>query len=271
MKLLTKLFAGAAVLVTGACATDNVLPSGLTSGGGSAAGGETSVNSEIYRCSEALGTLAVDEEDTGTWRGYYQQTTGLSSVEPVIRQMVQESNCFIIVAGVGSKQQQKIDKMRKYSRESGEIRAGSNTQAGQQVNADYVLFPEILFAGQDTGGTTAGALGGVIAKNLPFGGIGGISTKSKSTQVNMSIWDVRAGVQLVTSTGEAKATNFDFGGIAIAGIGGGAFKTASKTPEGKATMAAFVAAYNNAVVSMQNYKKQSVEGGAGTGGKLGID
>ena len=44
----------------------------------------------------------------------------------------------------------------------------------------------------------------------------------------------------------------------------------SRTPEGKATVAAFMDAYNNMVVSLRNYKAQEVKGGLGRGGQLKV-
>ncbi|UBM12684.1 hypothetical protein [Cupriavidus metallidurans] len=43
-----------------------------------------------------------------------------------------------------------------------------------------------------------------------------------------------------------------------------------RTPEGKATVAAFMDAYNNVVVSLRNYKAQNVKGGLGRGGQLQV-
>ncbi len=86
----------------------------------------------------------------------------------------------------------------------------------------------------------------------------------------MTMFDIRSGVQLAISEGNATATNYGaalgaFGGGAAAGLGG-----FSRTPEGKATVAAFMDAYNNMVVSLRNYKAQEVKGGLGRGGQLKV-
>jgi hypothetical protein len=54
------------------------------------------------------------------------------------------------------------------------------------------------------------------------------------------------------------------------GIGGG-MSTFNRTPEGIAVGAAFFDAYNSLVLSVRNYKAQSVPGGLGTGGTLKVN
>lgn len=54
------------------------------------------------------------------------------------------------------------------------------------------------------------------------------------------------------------------GALGGSGLGGlGAF---SKTPEGKATVTAFIQPYNSMVIALREYKAQDVEGGLGRGG-----
>ena len=45
----------------------------------------------------------------------------------------------------------------------------------------------------------------------------------------------------------------------------------SSTPEGKATVAAFVDAYNGMVRALRNYEAQSIKGGSGRGGLLKVN
>jgi hypothetical protein len=56
------------------------------------------------------------------------------------------------------------------------------------------------------------------------------------------------------------------GGGAAGGLGG-----FSRTPEGKATVAAFIDAYNKMVVALRSYKAQDVQGGLGRGGQLKVN
>lgn len=52
----------------------------------------------------------------------------------------------------------------------------------------------------------------------------------------------------------------------MAGAGGGY----SNTPRGKVVVAAFADSYNQMVKALRNYKAQTVRGGLGTGGQLGV-
>ena len=56
---------------------------------------------------------------------------------------------------------------------------------------------------------------------------------------------------------------------AVKGAAGG-LSGFSRTPEGKATVAAFMDASNNMVISLRNYKAQEVKGGLGRGGQLKV-
>ncbi len=68
-------------------------------------------------------------------------------------------------------------------------------------------------------------------------------------------------------------------GVAIGGLLGGsggrllgAVGANTKTPQGKVIAAAFMDAYNQMVISLRNYKAQTVSGqGLGGGGRLGVD
>ncbi len=94
---------------------------------------------------------------------------------------------------------------------------------------------------------------------------------AKSSVVTMSLFDIRSQVQIAASEGSATATNY---GAALAAFGGGAgggLGGLSTTPEGKATVAAFLDAYNGMVVALRNYTAQDVKGGLGRGGTLKVN
>ena len=63
------------------------------------AGGATAQNahSKLEKCDQTLGTLAVVEDQNSPW--YYQLTREykLTSTVPLIRLLVQQSNCFVVV------------------------------------------------------------------------------------------------------------------------------------------------------------------------------
>jgi hypothetical protein len=230
------------------------------------AGGSTSqnANAKLEHCDQTLGTLAVIEDQTAPW--YYQLTREykLTSTVPLIRLLVQQSNCFVIVERGRAFGQMQTERALQ---QSGEMRQGSNFGQGQVVAADYSLNPMITFSQKDTRG-----LGGALAV-IPYAGAlgalaGGVRTSEAST--TLTLVDNRSGVQLAAAEGAASNTDFNlfgggFGSGAAAGLGG-----YTNTPEGKVLAGAFADAYNRLVVSVRNYKAQEVKGGLGTGGGLGV-
>jgi hypothetical protein len=98
--------------------------------------------------------------------------------------------------------------------------------------------------------------------------------RSNEASTTLLLVDNRSTVQLGASQGSAK--NWDIGGLGgLAGFGGagfgaGALAGYSNTPEGKILTAAFMDAYNNMVRSLREYRAQSVNGGLGAGGTLGV-
>lgn len=233
-----------------------------------AAAGSTSVgaNDGLERCSAPLGTIAVDDGREKDWYDSFGAATKITSIEPLLRLTVQQSNCFVITSIGSSRTEGKMSSITDKQRNSGEFRAGSRQHKGQRVAADYYLEPSIV-VDNDVTGKLAGGLGSLLGST--FGAIAG-SLESKVSVVTLSLFDIRSGVQISSSEGNASATNYGaalnaFGGTSVAGLGG-----FSRTPEGKATVAAFVDAYNNMVISLRNYKAQEVKGGLGRGGQLKV-
>ena len=233
-----------------------------------AAGGSASVgaNSGLQRCDAPMGTLAVDDGREKDWWGSYGAASGVTTIEPLIRLAVQQSNCFVITSIGNNRTESKISAITDKQRNSGEFRAGSKQQKGQRVAADYYLEPQFIIDNDSTG-KVVGGLGGLFG-----GAIGAIagSMESKVSVVTLTLFDIRSGVQISIAEGNATATNFGaafgaLGGGAAAGLGG-----FSRTPAGKASVAAFVDAYNNMVVSLRNYKAQEIQGGLGKGGTLKV-
>ena len=231
------------------------------------AGGSTSVgaNTTLQRCDSPLGTLAVDDGRGKEWYASFGQATQVTTIEPLIRLAVQQSNCFVITSIGNARTESKISGITDKQRNSGEFRAGSQQQKGQRVAADYYLEPAVIIDNESTG-QLAGALGGLLgSRNRNLGVLAG-SLESKSSVVTMTLLDIRSGVQIAISEGNATATNY---GAALGAFGpsaGGALGGFSRTPAGKATVAAFTDAYNNMVISLRNYKAQEVKGGLGRGG-----
>ena len=86
----------------------------------------------------------------------------------------------------------------------------------------------------------------------------------------LTMIDNRSGVQLAAAEGTAKNTDFALFGSAYGWAGAGGAGGYSSTPEGKIIIAAFADSYNQLVKVVRNYRAQTVKGGLGTGGALGV-
>ena len=262
--LCTMLIGVVALIVAGCAGTTPSLGGGGTVATGSAGGSESQdASSMLEKCDESLGSLAVVEDQTAPW--YYTLSQyKLGSTVPVLRIMIQQSNCFVIVER--GRAMQNMMQERELS-QSGEVRTGSNLGKGQMVAADYTMSPNITFSQKGTSGV-GGALGGLFGSVV--GAVAG-GLKSNEASTTLLLIDNRSGVQLAAAEGSAK--NFDFnlaGGVFGGGMFGGAGGY-SNTPEGKILIAAFMDSYNKLVKATRNYKAQKVKGGLGTGGRLGVD
>lgn len=270
-KTTLRLAAIASALALGGCVT----PGGGTISTGTAptaatgaAGGATSVNANptLERCDAPLGTLAVDDGRGKEWYASFGAATKITTIEPLIRLAVQQSNCFVITSVGNNRTESKMSAITDKQRNSGEFRAGSKQQKGQRVAADYYMEPSIIIDNDATGQLAAG-VGGL------FGNVGtliGGAMQSKASVVTLSMFDIRSGVQISISEGNSTATNFGAAMGAFGGGVGGGLGGFSRSPEGKATVAAFMDAYNNMVISLRNYKAQEVKGGLGRGGQLKV-
>lgn len=265
-----------AIAMCSACATEGLIstPTGSTAAAvEGSTGGATSSNNGILRCAETLGTITVIEDTDAYRRRSYYSTTGEDSMGELLGQIMQQSNCFVVTVSGDEYLNDRIDSLLDQDRNGGDTRPGSNLQSGQRIATDFVMAPTIVFSDEDTGGTNAGAIvGGLLRNRLGVGG-GGVSVENKVSEVNLRLVSVRSRAQLASGTGKASAKDFKVGlGGLLGGRGGlglGGISTESKTPEGKATIAAMVDAYNQMVVTLQNYTPQTIEGGAGRGGRLG--
>ena len=150
----------AALLAVGGCnATTPTLGGGSNTATGAAAGGTSAgANPQLEHCDTTLGTMAVDEDRDAPW--YYRLTTEykLDSTVPVLRTLIQQSNCFVVVERGAA--------LNNMMRErdlaaSGEMRQGSKMGKGQMVAADYTMSPTINFSEKGTGG-----MGGLQVEDL---------------------------------------------------------------------------------------------------------
>jgi len=233
---------------------------------GAAGGAATdNANSQLEQCTESLGTLAMEEDTSAPWFLRLKEFQ-LGSTMPVLRLMIQQSNCFVIVErgrAMGNMLRE------RELQQSGEMRGGSSFGQGQMVAADYTMSPSIQFSGK-TGGAAAGLVSGFGLLGAVAGVVAGSMSKNEASTTLLLI-DNRSGVQISAAEGTAGNMDFGFLGAAFGGggaAGGGAY---GKTPQGKVIVTAFADSYNQMVKALRNYKAQTVKGGLGTGGRLGVD
>lgn len=257
------------IILVGLAGCDATMPKMGGSSGNTvtgAAGGETSegANTALESCDESLGTLAVVEDQAAPWWGvYYSRYPRLGSTVPVLRMMIQQSNCFVVVERGRAMNNMMQERALM---QSGELRDGSNFGKGQMVSADYTMNPSIQFSEKGTGGVGA-AIGGLFGRTV--GALAG-GLKSNEAATTLLLIDNRSGVQVSSSVGNAKNFDFNlFGGMFGGGMAGGA-GAFSNTPEGKVLTAAFADSYNQMVKALRNYRAQTVEGGLGKGGRLKV-
>ncbi len=200
---------------------------------------------ELEKCDKPYGTLAVAEAQDAVISHLLQY--GLPSPTGVIRMMVQQSNCFVLVER--GRAMNNILQERQLA-EAGELRAGSNMGKGQMVTADYVLTPDAVFSSKDSGGVGA-ALGGFGV----FGAVAGVvagGLKFKSAQTSMILADARSSLQIAAAQGNAEKTDWGIGGLVVGGGGGGAVGAYTNTPEGKMIAASYLDNWNNIVRAIRN-------------------
>ncbi|HEX7328982.1 MAG TPA: peptidoglycan-binding protein [Casimicrobiaceae bacterium] len=274
MKIAAPLCLLSGALLIAGCASD---PTAMKMGSQDAkttatgsAGGANSANANkaLEHCDKPVGTLAMVEDQSAAWYIQLTRDYQLTSTIPVLRLLVQQSNCFVVVErgrAMANMQQERA------LQQSGELRAGSSFGKGQMVSADYTMTPSITFSAKNTkgaGGALAGFGGwvGVVA-----GVAGGFHQNEASTMLLLT--DNRSGVQVGAAEGSASKVDFDVGAAVFGWSGGGGLGGYTNTPQGKVIVAAFTDSYNQLVQAVRNYAPQTMGNGQGlgTGGKLGVE
>jgi len=193
---------------------------------------------QIPTCDKKIGTLSVKEPPNNWWAEYH-----LDSPEALIKVMVSQSKCFTLVdRGKGLE----AAEAERSLASSGDLRGGSNVGKGQMKAADYVLVPDIANRNRNSGGTN---IGGAIAGLIPGGigaALGGVSLKSKTADVVLTLTDVRSTEQVALEQGHAKKTDLGWtgGGAGFMGafVAGGASSYAN-TEIGQVVMQAYLDAF----------------------------
>ncbi|MCX7673016.1 MAG: hypothetical protein N2Z63_05375 [Thiobacillaceae bacterium] len=253
--LIPWLFAGLTLLVMSGCSTapslggDDPLIRGAAAGSQPQAAGDV-----LQRCDSPLGSVGLT--DTG------------DPYVPILRLLIQQSNCFIVVErgrAYGS-----IDFERQL-RQSGLTRAsalpaeGAQPGLGTLLAADYTMVPSVTFA-EPSGFALTTGLGGLFGR--------GMNQVDASAQVQghgasttLLLIDNASGAQILAAQGSAK--NYYLGaGLGVLGGLVAGVNAYARTPQGKVVTAAFLDAYNKLVLAARQYNPQRAEGAVGAGGRL---
>jgi curli biogenesis system outer membrane secretion channel CsgG len=203
---------------------------------------------QIPTCDKKIGTLAVTEPQDPWWTAMQ-----LDSPAALIKVYVSQSKCFTLVdRGKGL---QAAENERRLAA-SGEERVGSNIGKGQMKAADYVLVPDVANRNRNSGGTNiGGALGGLLPHG--FGAVvGGVSLKSKTADVVLTLTDVRSTEQVALEQGHAKKTDLGWlgggGGAFFGGFAAGGASSYANTEIGQVVAMAYLEAYTKLVSDLKN-------------------
>ena len=200
----------------------------------------------LEHCDKPMGAVAVVEPQNEVLVALTRYR--LSSPVGLIRLMIQQSNCFIVVErGAGM---QNVMQERALA-DAGQARQGSNMGKGQMVVADFVLTPSGAFSENNAGGVGAGVAGMFGRRAAVIGAAAG-GLKFKEAQTSMLLADSRSGVQVAAAEGSTRKADLGVGGLfaggGLAGAGGGY----GNTNEGKIIAAAFVDNFNIVVGVVRN-------------------
>lgn len=202
---------------------------------------------QIPTCGKKIGTLAVTEPQNNWWTAMQ-----LDSPAALIKVYVSQSRCFTLVdRGKGLE----AAKTERALAASGEERVGSNVGKGQMKAADYVLVPDVANRNANAQNTN---VGGILGGFLPHGIgaiAGGLSLKSKTADVVLTLTDVRSTEQVSLQQGHAEKTDLGVLGGGGAGFFGGfaagGASSYANTEIGQVVAMAYLDAYTKLVKDVQ--------------------
>jgi hypothetical protein len=197
----------------------------------------------LETCENPLAAVAVVEPQDHVMQALTSYRLG--SPTGLIRMMIQQSNCFIVVER-GVAMQNAMQERALAAR--GELRQDSNVGGGQMMTADFILTPAIVFSENNAGAvgsTVAGLFGrraATVAGNLSF----------KEAQTSMLLADARTTVQVASAEGSTRKADLRVGSGIFTGVAAGAAGGYGSTNEGKIIAAALLDNYNNIVKVVRN-------------------
>jgi curli biogenesis system outer membrane secretion channel CsgG len=195
----------------------------------------------IPTCDKKFGALSVVEPDDT--RNYWWRELQLESPVALIKVFVSQSKCFTLVdrgKGLDAAQAERA------LASGGDLRGGSNVGKGQMKAADYVLVPDLVNQNAKAGGKNFGGLLGGVVGGVAGALIGGVSLKSKTADVVLTLTDVRSTEQISLQQGHAKKTDLGWGaggGAFFGGFAAGGASSYANTEIGQVVTKAYLDAY----------------------------
>jgi hypothetical protein len=213
LRLAVALLAGLAAAMS--VQSQNVLDTQKGKGGSDIQGsagtqGAQGAAGDLERCDKPMGAMAVVEPQDYVMAALSQYQ--LQSPVGLIRMIIQQSNCFIVV------------------------------ERGQGMQN---MMQERALSG---GGALGGLLGG---KSAVLGAVAG-GLKFKEAQTSLLVADARSGVQVASAEGSSKKADLGLGAAAFGGGAAGGLGGYANTNEGKIIAASFADNYNNIVRVVKN-------------------
>ncbi len=211
--------------------------------GGAGPDGAKGAAPQLEKCDKPFGTLAVSEPQDYVGRAL--MGIGLTSPVPLIRMLIQQSNCFMVVER--GRAMKNLMQERDLA-SSGQLRRDANMGGGQMMTADFVLTPDVAISNKDAGG-----IGGLLGSRLGIGGaLLSAGLKFKEAQTSMMLADTRSSLQVASAQGTAKKTDFSLGVLGFGGGVAGGLGAYENTAEGKVIAASFLDNWNNIVRNIRN-------------------
>ena len=237
LKVARPLGMAAVVSLLAACNQTTMGGGSTVSTGSAGAAGTQGASTDLRKCAEPIGTAALVESESRRYLEY-----DLPSPTPMIRLMMQQSNCFKVVDRGAASDALKAE--RELAGQ-GELRKGSNMGGGQMAAADFLITPRVIFQDANSGGG-----GGVVGSLLPgvAGAVaGGLSVQNMEAQTLLTLTNVRTSVQEAAAEGSASKSDIGLGGIGFIGPVAGGAGAYESTDIGKIVTAAFMDAHNKLV------------------------
>jgi len=202
----------------------------------------------IPHCARKLGTISVIEPE-GDVHWWTQQQ--LPSPTKLIKVFINKSGCFTLLdRGMGMSAAMRERALAA----GGELRGGANVGKGQVKAADYVMVPDLISANADAGGSALSALAGGLIGGSTGRLVGAINISSKTSDVVLTVTDVRSSEQVAMTEGHGEKNDIGVGArgslfgsqnLGSAGIGGYA-----NTTIGQVITMAYLDAYTKLVNEM---------------------